>query len=299
MALKERGAANGVDGLEEVGPDQIREVEPHVAGIRGLWSPRTGIIDFRRVALAYADEVRARGGTIVTGSRVLAVRDMRSERVVVSSAGRFRARGVIACAGLHADRLARRSGVLDGPRIVPFRGDYYTLVAEAQHLVNGLVYPVPDPRFPFLGVHFTRRMNGEMWAGPNAVLAFAREGYRRRDIVARDLAETVTYPGFWRLARPYLLTGLAEMWRDAWKPAFVAALQRYVPELRSDQLVFGPSGVRAQAVSPDGSMVDDFAIGGTGNVLHVINAPSPAATASLAIGRVLAEAAAARFRLRE
>ena len=158
--------------------------------------------------------------------------------------------------------------------MVPFRGDYYTLVLEARPLVNGLVYPVPDPRFPFLGVHFTRRMNDEVWAGPNAVLAFAREGYRRRDIVARDLAETLTYPGFWRLARPYLRTGLAEMWRDAWKPAFVGALQRYVPELQADQLVFGPSGVRAQAVSPDGSMVDDFAIGGTGNVLHVINAPS-------------------------
>ena len=185
-----------------------------------------------------------------------------------------------------------------GPRIVSFGGDYYTLVAEARHLVNGLVSPVPDPRFPFLGVHFTRRMNDEMWAGPNAVLAFAREGYRRRDVVARDLSETVTYPGFWRLARHYLRTGLAEVWRHAWKPAFVAALQRYVPELRSDQLVFGPSGVRAQAVSRTREMIDDFAIGGTGNVLQVINAPSPAATASLAIGRVLAEAAAARFRLR-
>ena len=295
MALKERAAANGVEGLEEVGPEKIRELEPHVSGIRGLWSPRTGIIDFRRVALAYADEVRARGGTVVTGTRVQAVRDTPSERVVISSAGRFRARGVIACAGLHADRLARRSGERDGPRVVPFRGDYYTLVPEARRLVNGLVYPVPDPRFPFLGVHFTRRMNDEVWAGPNAVLAFAREGYRRSDIVARDLAETLTYPGFWRLARPYLRTGLAEMWRDAWKPAFVGALQRYVPELQADQLVFGPSGVRAQAVSPDGSMVDDFAIAGAGNVLHVINAPSPAATASLAIGRVLAETAAARF----
>ena len=157
--------------------------------------------------------------------------------------------------------------------MVPFRGDYYTLVPESRRLVNGLVYPVPDPRFPFLGVHFTRRMNDEVWAGPNAVLAFAREGYRRSDIVARDLAETLTYPGFWRLARPYLRTGLAEMWRDAWKPAFVGALQRYVPELQADQLVFGPSGVRAQAVSPDGAMVDDFAIGGSGNVLHVSTPP--------------------------
>jgi L-2-hydroxyglutarate oxidase len=294
-ALKQRGIANGVEGLEEVGQERLRELEPHVAGIRALWSPKTGIVDFRRIALAYADEVRAGGGDVITNALVLAIHETRGERVLITSRGRILARNVITCAGLHADRLAERSGERGGPRIVPFRGDYYTLKPAARDLVSGLVYPLPDPRFPFLGVHFTRRIDGEVWAGPNAVLAFAREGYRRRDFVLRDFAETLTYPGIWRLARPYLRTGLAEIWRDAWKPAFVAALRRYVPELRADQLEFGPSGVRAQALSADGAMVDDFALGGTGHVLHVHNAPSPAATASLAIGRVLAEAALARF----
>jgi L-2-hydroxyglutarate oxidase LhgO len=297
MALKERATANGVEGLEDIGPERMRELEPHVSGIRALWSPRTGIVDFRRVALTYAEEVMARGGTVITGTRVVAVREMSSEQILLTSAGRLRARVVVICAGLQADRVAARSGVVNAPHVVPFRGDYYTLTPNARALVNGLVYPVPDLRFPFLGVHFTRRIDDEVWAGPNAVLAFAREGYRRRDINMRDLAETLFYPGFWRLARPYIRTGLAEMWRDAWKPAFVAALQHYIPELRGDQLVFGPSGVRAQAVAQTGAMVDDFAIGGSEKVIHVINAPSPAATSSLAIGRVLAEKALERFAL--
>ena len=177
----------------------------------------------------------------------------------------------------------------DAPRIVPFRGDYYTLTPDARGLVRGLVYPVPDPRFPFLGVHFTRRIDGNVWAGPNAVLAFSRTGYRRRDVSLPDLLGTLTYPGFLRLATKYLRTGLAEMWRDWSKGAFLRELQRYIPELRADQIVFGPSGVRAQALARDGTMVDDFDFGGSGRVLHVRNAPSPAATASLAIGRVIAE----------
>ena len=175
------------------------------------------------------------------------------------------------------------------PRIVPFRGDYYTFTPDARPLVRGLLYPVPDPRFPFLGVHFTKRIDGEVWAGPNAVLAFSRTGYRRRDISVRDLAGTLAYPGFLRLAGRFLRTGLAEMWRDWSKAAFLRELQRFVPELRGDQLVFGPSGVRAQALSRNGKMVDDFDFAGSGRVLHVRNAPSPAATASLAIGRIIAE----------
>jgi L-2-hydroxyglutarate oxidase LhgO len=206
---------------------------------------------------------------------------------------------VIACAGLQADRVAALSG--DGgperPRIVPFRGDYYTLKPEARHLVRGLIYPVPDPRFPFLGVHLTRRIDGTVLAGPNAVLATAREGYRRRDLSLRDAREALAYPGFLRLGRRYWRMGAAEMWRDWSKRAFLADLRRFVPALAAEHLVFGPSGVRAQALARDGSLVDDFLLGGSERVLHVFNAPSPAATSSLAIGRVLAEEAISRFGL--
>jgi L-2-hydroxyglutarate oxidase LhgO len=293
--LRERAIANGVPGLEDVGPERIRELEPHAAGIRGLWSPGTGIIDFRRVALAMAADLRERGVTIVTGREVRKLSEQGAEVVVGTSAGDLRCGLVVACAGLQADRVAALGGDDDGPRIVPFRGDYYTLTSEARGLVRGLLYPVPDPRFPFLGVHFTKRIDGAVWAGPNAVLAFAREGYRRRDIGPRDLLATLTDRGFLRLARRHLRTGLAEMWRDWWKPAFVAELRRYVPEIRSDQLVFGPSGVRAQAIARDGTLVDDFALGGRGRILHVRNAPSPAATSSLAIGGILATQALERL----
>ncbi|MGZ3586362.1 MAG: L-2-hydroxyglutarate oxidase [Candidatus Limnocylindrales bacterium] len=296
-ALRERATANAVPGLEAVGPERIRELEPHAAGRRGLWSPTTAIIDFRRVAQAYADEVRAAGGTIETGRRVTAIQARGDELVLSTSRGELVARNLIACAGLQADRVAALTGDRPPERIVPFRGDYYTLRPDARQLVRGLLYPVADPRFPFLGVHFTRRIDGEVWAGPNAVLAFAREGYRRRDIDLGDLAGTLSDPGFLRLGARFWRTGALELWRDVSARAFHAALARYVPELRRDQLRFGPSGVRAQALDRDGTLVDDFRIGGTGHVLHVRNAPSPAATASLAIGRVLAEEALARFEL--
>ncbi len=295
-ALRERATANGVPGLEDVGPERIRELEPHAAGIRGLWSPETGIIDFRRVALAMAADLEAQGVRILTGHEVRGL-DARSDEVVLTTpAGALRAGLVVACAGLQADRVAALGGEREGPRIVPFRGDYYTLSDDARPLVRGLIYPVPDPRFPFLGVHFTKRIDGAVWAGPNAVLAFAREGYRRRDIGPRDLFGTLTDRGFLRLAGRYLGTGLAEMWRDWWKPAFVRELQRYVPEIRSDQLRFGPSGVRAQALERDGTLVDDFVLGGrSARVIHVRNAPSPAATSSLAIGGMLATTALERL----
>jgi L-2-hydroxyglutarate oxidase LhgO len=296
-ALKERATANGVPGLEDVGPERIAELEPHAAGFRALWSPATGIIDFRRVALAMAGDLREQGVEIHLGRRVTAIRETGTEVVVDTTSGAIVARHLVVCGGLHADRLAAMAGSTEAPRIVPFRGDYYTLTEDARHLARGLIYPVPDPRFPFLGVHFTRRIDGEVWAGPNAVLAFAREGYRRRDVNLRDLAGTFAYGGFRRLAARYLRTGLAEMWRDWWKPAFVRELQRYVPEIRPDQLTFGPSGVRAQALARDGSLVDDFSLGGSGRILHVQNAPSPAATSSLAIGRMLAETATERFGL--
>jgi (S)-2-hydroxyglutarate dehydrogenase len=294
--LRDRATANGTPGLEEVDAARISEIEPHVAGIRGLWSPTTGIIDFRRVALAMADEIRARGGSIETRWPVAGIQIGRDEVVVRAESGGARtATLVIVCAGLHADRLARLTGDDPTPRIVPFRGDYYTLTVAARSLVRGLVYPVPDPRFPFLGVHFTKRIDGEVWAGPNAVLAFAREGYRRRDIDPRDLAGTLGFRGFRRLARRYLRTGLGELWRDWWKPAFVAELRRYIPELRASDLRFGPSGVRAQALGDDGSLIDDFVLQERDRVIHVRNAPSPAATSSLAIGQRLAAMALGRL----
>lgn len=298
-ALAERAAANGVEGLEVIGPERIRELEPRAAGVRALWSPTTGIIDFRAVALACATEAQAGGAEIHLGRAVISI-DERPDGVILgTSRGELEATNVIACAGLQADRVAALTGERgsDVPRIVPFRGDYYTLTANARHLVSRLIYPLPDPRFPFLGVHFTPRMDGQVWAGPNAVLAFAREGYRRRDLNLRDLGSTLAFRGFQRLALRHLRTGLAEMRRDWWKRAFVQELQRYVPDLRGEQLVFGPSGVRAQAVDRDGRLLDDFSLGGSRRVLHVRNAPSPAATASLAIGRVLVETAIERFGL--
>jgi (S)-2-hydroxyglutarate dehydrogenase len=294
-ALRERAIANGVPGLEDVGKERIRELEPHAAGIRGLWSPRTGVIDFRRIAHAIADDLREAGVAIRTEHAVSAI-DVRSSDVVVTTGrGDVLSRIVVTCAGLQADRVAALSGDIGGPTIVPFRGDYYTLSPDAGALVRGLIYPVPDPRLPFLGVHFTKRVDGSVIAGPNAVLAFAREGYRRRDVDARDLLAALTDRGFLRLAGRYLPTGIAELWRDWSKAAFVGQLQRYVPGLRMDQVTFGPSGVRAQALARNGRLVDDFAFSGGPRVLHVRNAPSPAATSSLAIGSVLADEAFRRL----
>jgi L-2-hydroxyglutarate oxidase LhgO len=296
-ALRERAVANGVEGLEEVGPERMREIEPHAAGIRALWSPTTGIVDFRAVALAYADEVRSRGSAIECAREVTGIERRPGELVLSTDRGELLVGRIIACAGLQADKVARLSGDPGPERIVPFRGDYYTLSADARPFVRGLIYPVPDPRFPFLGVHFTKRIDGQVWAGPNAVLAFAREGYRRRDLDLAELAGVLSDPGFIRLALRFWRTGLAEMWRDWSKRAFLAQLQRYLPALRGEQLIAGPSGVRAQALDRDGTLVDDFRLGGSERVLHVRNAPSPAATSSLAIGRELAERAIAQFGL--
>src|SRR5438132_125932 len=237
-SIKERALANGVEGLEEVDRQRIREIEPEAAGIHALWSPRTGIVDFRAVALAIAEEVATAGGTIHTSRAVLGIEERPGELIVRTSLGEVVAGGIVACAGLHADRVAALTGTQDAsaPRIVPFRGDYYTLKPAARHLVRGLIYPVPDPRFPFLGVHFTKRIDGNVWAGPNAVLAFAREGYRRRDLNLGQLAGVLGYRGFQRLAGKYLRTGLAELWRDWWKPAFVAELRRYVPAITGKDL---------------------------------------------------------------
>ncbi|ACZ39291.1 L-2-hydroxyglutarate oxidase [Sphaerobacter thermophilus] len=288
--LYKRGQANGVPGLELIGPRRLRELEPHVEGIQALYSPTTGIVDFGRVAHACADEVQARGGTILTGHEVIAITQRDGLRQLVTPVGTIEARVVITCAGVYADRVARLTGAPESPKIVPFRGDYYVLRPERAGMVRSLIYPVPDPRFPFLGVHFTRRIDGSVWLGPNAVLAFSREGYRFRDVNLRDLKETLAFPGFRKLARRYWRTGGAEMYRDLSKRSFLKELQRYMPDLRPDDLLPGPSGVRAQALAPDGSLVDDFVVDRQEGALHVRNAPSPAATSSLAIAELIADA---------
>ena len=298
-ALKQRALANGVPGLEEVGPERIRELEPHAAGIRALWSPGTGIVDFVAVARAFAHDIVERGAAIETRRAVRSIEQRGDELVIGTARGDVAARRVIACAGLQADRIAAMTGDAgpDRPRIVPFRGDYYTLRPEARHLVRGLIYPLPDPAFPFLGVHLTKRIDGSVLAGPNAVLATAREGYGRFDISLQDVSDTLAYAGFRKAARRFWRVGAQEMWRDWSKRAFLADLRRFVPALSASHLDFGPSGIRAQAVASDGSLVDDFMLGGSDRVLHVYNAPSPAATSSLAIGRVLAIEAIERFGL--
>lgn len=295
--LRARGEANGLRGLEELGPERFRALEPHAAGVRALHVPETGIVDFRRVALALAEEVRARGGEVLLRRRVTGVRRSGDELVLETSAGPVLAWNLIACAGLQSDRLARAAGAPERMRIIPFRGDYLALRPHARHLVRGLIYPVPDPALPFLGVHLTRRIDGQVWAGPNAVLALARERYGRASVDARDLVETLTWPGFRRLVRRHLRAGLAELLRDRSKAAFVAACRRLVPELGPEDVDWGPSGIRAQTVLPSGELADDFVVQAAPRMLHVRNAPSPAATASLAIGRVLAEHAVARFDL--
>src|SRR5215469_10448144 len=292
-ALYERGRANGVEGLEMIGPERLREIEPHCAGLRALWSPCTGIVDYSLVARRYALDLREAGGEVHTGVDVRALRRL-ADRVVVETGARdLEARRVVTCAGLQADRLASLSGGAREPRIVPFRGDYWQLRPEARRLCRNLIYPVPDPGFPFLGVHATRRIGiGEVWLGPNAVLAFAREGYRRLDVRPRDLFEALGNRGFRRLARRHWRMGAIEMWRDWSKRAFWRSVQRYLPDAELADLVPGPSGVRAQALDTSGALVDDFVVDVQGDrVLHVRNAPSPAATSSLAIGRLVADAA--------
>lgn len=296
--LYERGTANGVAGLRKVGKSEIREIEPHAAGIEAIYSPGTGIIDFGAVVTALARLLTEDGVELKFGHEVLGLDRQGGLTTVRTSRGDLVASRVISCAGLHSDRMA----AMDGPEdvaIIPFRGDYYTLKPEARSLCRGLIYPVPDPTLPFLGVHFTKRYDGEVWAGPNAVLATEREGYTRTGVNLRDLWGTLTYPGFAKMAKRYWKVGAAEVWRDAVKAAFVKDLQRYVPDVSSDQLVFGPSGVRAQAVGRDGALIDDFKLVKSEGSLHVVNAPSPAATASLAIAKMLADEASTHFDLGE
>jgi L-2-hydroxyglutarate oxidase len=295
--LHERGTANGVPGLRMIEPAELRDIEPHAAALRAIHSPHTGIVDFGEVAAALGDELAGRGVEIRTGAPVTAIDRAGGEIALATPGGAVRARHLVNCAGLHCDEVARLAGADPGVRIVPFRGEYYMLRPERRGLVRGLIYPVPDPEFPFLGVHFTRTVHGDVEAGPNAVLALAREGYRWRTVRPRELAGTLGYAGFWAMAGKYWRTGAYEMYRSLSKTAFVRALQRLVPELEPSDVAPGGSGVRAQAVTPDGGLVDDFRIVDTPDAIHVLNAPSPAATASLAIGRHIAALAKERFAL--
>lgn len=293
--LFERGSANGVPGLELIGPGRLRELEPEAAGRAALYSPGTGIVDFRQVAAAMARLLAVRGVQVLTGARVLGVRRSDREAQVETTAGAVACRLLVNCAGLYSDVVARLAGDDPGVRIVPFRGEYYLLRPERRGLVRNLIYPVPDPALPFLGVHFTRMVSGEVEAGPNAVLALAREGYSWGRLNARELWGTLRYAGFRAVARRYWRTGLYEMWRSLSQRAFVASLRRLVPAVTTQDVVRGGAGVRAQAVAPDGRLLDDFHIVEAPRAVHVLNAPSPAATSSLAIGDYVADIVARRL----
>ena len=293
--LLRRGQANGVVGLRWLRREELQEVEPHASGVAAVHSPATAITDFRRVAQRLAELVEATGSSVVTGCALQGARRVAEGFELDTGRGKLLARAVLNCAGLHSDRVARLLGARPGLRILPFRGEYYVLRPDRRHLVRGLIYPVPDPRFPFLGVHLTRTVHGEVEAGPNAVLSWAREGYRPTAFRVRDAWETLSYPGFWWLVKRYWKVGLYEQYRSWSRAEFARSVQRLVPEVTARDLVRGGTGVRAQAVAPDGTLVDDFRVVLQPGAVHVLNAPSPAATASLAIGEYVAGLAAEVF----
>jgi len=297
-SIEQRAAANGVQ-CNRINSDELRKHEPAAAGIAALHIPETGIVDYRQVCLAMRRVISQQGGQVITGARVNQMMASTSQLELTfgdrgHAAQCCRAQWMINCAGLQSDRVLRLAGGTPSAKIVPFRGEYYDLVPASHSLCKNLIYPVPDPAFPFLGVHFTRMIGGGVECGPNAVLALARDGYRWRDIRTTDLAETLMFSGFRKLALKHWRMGLGEMWRSASKRAFVAALQKLIPSITERDLQPGRSGVRAQAVSPDGTLIDDFVIDQTDRAIHVLNAPSPAATASLAIGQRVVEILAAR-----
>lgn len=293
--LRQRGTANGLQGLRRLSPKEIREMEPHAAGVEGLWVPQTGIVDFAEVCRVMAAVIRDQGGEVRLSSRLLGVHRETGGLVLHTKDSKIFVKGMVNCAGLQSDRVARLCGVEPGLRIVPFRGEYYTLKPERRSLVRNLIYPVPDPRFPFLGVHFTRRIDGTVEAGPNAVLALKREGYQASDVSLADMADLLGYGGFWRMAARHWRMGWDEVRRSGSPRRFVDALRTLVPDIREADLTPGNAGVRAQAVSPDGVLCDDFRFVHGEHMVHVLNAPSPAATASLAIGSSIADLAVRRF----
>jgi L-2-hydroxyglutarate oxidase len=296
--LHRRGVANQVPGLEMIDRDRLLEIEPHTAGIRGLYSPKTGIIDYTEVTRAYARLFTNNGGEITLGAKVESIHQGSDHMHLATTKGDVETKYLINCAGLYSDAVARMMGLSLGLRIVPFRGEYYFLRPESHHLVKGLIYPVPDPEFPFLGVHFTRTIHGGVEAGPNAVLALAQEGYTKTAFDPKELAGTLTYNGFWTMARKYWKTGMQEVYRSFSKQQFTKSLQRLVPEITSEDLTSGGAGVRAQAIEENGKLVDDFRIVETERAIHVLNAPSPGATASLSISEGILEMAEKSFDLK-
>lgn len=293
--LHRRAEANGVSS-EVIGTDRLAELEPHAKGVKALHVPGTGIVDYTAVCKKLVDLIEAAQGQLLTGAKVTQITTSSQAVTVITSLGEVTAKHLVNCAGLQSDRLATMSGSKPSASIVPFRGEYFELTEDARHLVRNLIYPVPDPRFPFLGVHFTRMIDGSVECGPNAVLAMAREGYGKTTINPLDLAGTITNLGFLKLAAKHWRMGAAEVWRSLSKPAFVRALQRLLPDIRAEHLRPAPAGVRAQAVTPDGALVDDFLIESSDRIVNVLNAPSPAATAALTIGETIAGRLAERFK---
>lgn len=295
--LYERGTANGAMGLELIGPDRLRELEPHAAGLKAIHSPNTGIVDFSKVSKAYATEIKNHDGEILLNTSVLSMNQRGSYTYLETNSGVISTKHIINCAGLQADTVARMMGVDVGVRIIPFRGEYFSITPDRSDLVRSLIYPVPDPSLPFLGTHFTKRITGEVEAGPNAVLAFAREGYRKTSFNLADTIRMLGFSGFWRMSSKYWKTGFSEQYRSLRKDVFLRSLQTLVPEIRMSDLGEPGSGVRAQAVDRKGALLQDFSIAETTNAIHVLNAPSPGATASLTISRYIVDKARESFKL--
>lgn len=295
--LEQRGIANGLKGIKRLNPEEIKEYEPHVTGAAGLFVPDTGIVDFVKVTEKYAEIFKANGGEVRLNTKVRRINKKKNEILLRTSSGDIICKNLVNCGGLQSDRIARKSGVDPGLRIIPFRGEYYEIKEEKHHLVKNLIYPVPDPRFPFLGVHFTRMIHGGVEAGPNAVLALKREGYKKYHFSFKDNFEMLFYKGFWKMVFQFWRMGMGEMYRSFSKSAFTRALQRLLPGIKKEDLKTGGAGVRAQALEPDGFLVDDFRIKETEHMVHVLNAPSPAATASINIGKTIAGIALKNFEL--
>jgi len=294
--IERRGLANGLKGLKKLNKEEIKEYEPKANGVKGLFVPDTGIVDYTKVTNTFASKIMESGGEIKTNRRFISIKRYQGELILKTPSGEIKCKLLINCGGLQSDRIAKKCGINPGLQIIPFRGEYCKLKPEKEYLVKSLVYPVPDPKFPFLGVHFTRMINGGIEAGPNAVLAFKREGYSKKDFSLRDIKEMVTYSGFWKMAAKYYKTGFEEFHRSFSKEAFVKALNKLIPEIKPDDIYPAGAGVRAQAVDSNGKLLDDFRIIESERMIHVLNAPSPAATASLSIGRIIAEKAIMKLR---
>jgi (S)-2-hydroxyglutarate dehydrogenase len=290
--LEERGKANRLTGIKKLSGDELKDYEPHVTGIAGLHIPQTGIVNYKEVTDKYAEVIKSQGGEIKKGYRFKGINSEYDKLILQTSGGEINCRFLVNCGGLYSDKIAHICGVKTDLKIIPFRGEYYKIRKDKEYLVNNLIYPVPDPKFPFLGVHFTRMIHGGVEAGPNAVLAFRREGYRKKDISIRDVSDFILYPGFWKMVLKHYRMGLGEFYRSYNKKAFVRALSRLLPEINSEDIIPGGSGVRAQALDISGKLIDDFRIIESGRMIHVLNAPSPAATASIAIGKKIALEAA-------